>query len=284
MATSAIARRQTTPSDVLSAYLDDISAYSLLSLTEEAELGRRIRAGDSAAIDALVCANLRFVVSVAKKYRHRSVSMMDLINEGNLGLMRAASRFDESKGVRFVSYAIWWVRQAMIQMLADQGHAVRVPVNRAGVVLRIERRSDRLRQELGREPTTREIATELDLTEADVADTITVTRPAVSLDAPLPDAEATLLDYLPGDADVGDVPPEQNIAERVGAAVETLPPREAQIIRLYFGLDGDEPMTLDEIGSVMGITRERVRQMKGRALGRIRRSDSGLQTLLAEQV
>ena len=257
----------------LDQYLRDISAYPLITREDEIELAKRIRINDQEALDKLVRSNLRFVVSVAKKYQNQGVALSDLINEGNLGLIRAARKFDETKGIKFISYAVWWIRQAILQALAEQSRIVRVPLNRAGTLHRIGKRASSLLQELGREPTHEEIAEGMDITEEEVAKTMSISQTHLSLDAPLtPGEDNRLLDYL---ADtVNPTPDEQTfekaLTETVVEALAGLKERESRILRLYFGLDGEEPMTLEQIGSLMGITRERVRQIKEKALSRLR--------------
>jgi RNA polymerase primary sigma factor len=257
----------------LDQYLRDISAYPLISREEEAELARRIRQGDQEALDKLVRSNLRFVVSVAKKYQNQGVSLSDLINEGNLGLIRAAHKFDETKGIKFISYAVWWIRQAILQALAEQSRIVRVPLNRAGTLHRIGKRANALLQELGREATHAEIAEGMDITEEEVAKTMSISQVHLSLDAPLtPGEDNRLLDYLPDT--MHPTPEDQTFDKALTEAIEDslggLKEREAKILRLYFGIDGADPMTLEEIGSQLGITRERVRQIKEKALSRLR--------------
>lgn len=257
----------------LDQYLKDISQYPLISRDTEAALARRIRIGDREALDTLVRSNLRFVVSVAKKYQNQGVALSDLINEGNLGLIRAAHKFDETKGIKFISYAVWWIRQAILQALAEQSRIVRVPLNRAGALHRIGKRASAMIQELGREATHEEIAREMELTTEEVARTMAIAQGHLSLDAPVaPGEENRLVDYL---ADVDRAAPDEEYFEKamvevVAGAIDRLKEREAKIIRLYFGLDGHEPMTLEEIGVVLGITRERVRQIKEKALSRLR--------------
>ncbi len=257
----------------LDQYLRDISAYPLISREEEAELARRIRTGDQDALDKLVRSNLRFVVSVAKKYQNQGVSLSDLINEGNLGLIRAAHKFDETKGIKFISYAVWWIRQAILQALAEQSRIVRVPLNRAGTLHRIGKRANTLLQELGREATHAEIAEGMDITEEEVAKTMSISQVHLSLDAPLtPGEDNRLLDYLP---DTMHPTPEDQILEKamieaIAESLGGLKEREAKILKLYFGIDGGDAMTLEEIGSQLGITRERVRQIKEKALSRLR--------------
>jgi len=257
----------------LDQYLRDISAYPLISREDEVDLARLIRVGDQEALDKLVRSNLRFVVSVAKKYQNQGVSLSDLINEGNLGLIRAAHKFDETKGIKFISYAVWWIRQAILQALAEQSRIVRVPLNRAGTLHRIGKRANILLQELGREATPAEIADGMDITEEEVAKTMSISQAHLSLDAPLsPGEDNKLLDYLPDN--LNPTPDEQTfekaLTESIEAALGSLKEREAKILRLYFGLDGSEAMTLEEIGALLGITRERVRQIKEKALSRLR--------------
>ena len=257
----------------LDQYLRDISAYPLISRDEEVRLAQRIRQNDQEALDKLVRSNLRFVVSVAKKYQNQGVSLSDLINEGNLGLIRAAHKFDETKGIKFISYAVWWIRQAILQALAEQSRIVRVPLNRAGPLHRVGKRANALLQELGREATHAEIADGMDITEEEVAKTMSISQTHLSLDAPLtPGEDNKLLDYLADN--VNPTPDEQTfekaLTESIEEALSSLKEREAKILRLYFGLDGEEPMTLEQIGSLLGITRERVRQIKEKALSRLR--------------
>jgi len=266
-------RRGTYEEGSLDQYLREISAYPLLDREEEAELARRIREGNEEALDKLVRSNLRFVVSVAKKYQNQGVALGDLINEGNLGLIRAARKFDETKGIKFISYAVWWIRQAILQALAEQSRIVRVPLNRAGALHRIGRRSSILLQELGREPTVEEIADELDLSHEEVQRTLAISQSHLSLDAPItPGEDNRLLDYLPDQFSPGpdDETYDRALSTTIEEALGTLKEREARILRLYFGLDGQEAMTLEEIGSLLGITRERVRQIKEKALSRLR--------------
>lgn len=269
----ATSRRGTHDESSLDQYLKEISAYRLLTREEEVELAQRIKDGDEEALDRLVRSNLRFVVSVAKKYQNQGVALGDLINEGNLGLIRAAHRFDETKGIKFISYAVWWIRQAILQALAEQSRIVRVPLNRAGALHRIGRQSSALLQELGREPTVDEIAEELDLPHEEIQRTLTISQAHLSLDAPLtPGEDNRLLDYLPDQFSPGpdDEAYERALSTTIEDALDTLKEREAKILRLYFGLDREEPMTLEEIGRVLGITRERVRQIKENALRRLR--------------
>jgi RNA polymerase primary sigma factor len=270
---STTAKRVTSDEGSLDQYLREISQYPLITRDDEVALAQGIRRGEGEALDKLVRSNLRFVVSVAKKYQNQGVSLSDLINEGNLGLIRAAHKFDETKGIKFISYAVWWIRQAILQALAEQSRIVRVPLNRAGTLHRIGKRSSALLQELGREPTVEEIAEGMDISEEEVAKTLSISQAHLSLDAPLtPGEDNKLLDYLPDTNRPGpdDEIFEHALTESIEGVLGTLKDREAKILRLYFGLDGQDPKTLEEIGTELGITRERVRQIKEKALARLR--------------
>jgi len=267
------ARKSQYDEGSLDQYLRDISVYPLITREEEVTLAQRIRTKDQEALDKLVRSNLRFVVSVAKKYQNQGVSLSDLINEGNLGLIRAAHKFDETKGIKFISYAVWWIRQSILQALAEQSRIVRVPLNRAGALHRIGKRASSLLQELGRQPTHSEIAEGLDITEEEVAKTMLISQVHLSLDAPMtPGEDNRLLDYLPDTTNR--TPDEQTFEKALTEAIEeslsNLKDRESKILRLYFGLDGEDPMTLEDIGTLLGITRERVRQIKEKALLKLR--------------
>ena len=275
---AAVRRRRAGSRDTLSAYLNDIGAFALLSQQDEAELARRARAGDRDALDRLVCANLRFVVTIAKRYQARGVPLVDLINEGNVGLIEAAGKFDETKGVRFISYAVWWIRQMIFQAVAEQGHAVRVPPSRAGVLFRLNRQAEDLRQQLRREPTRDELAATSELPVDELEDTLPLTRPPVSLDATMTGGDdGSLLDRLSDDdASASDQRvSDADLRDTVVDALSHLRDREAHVLRLYFGFDGHEAMTLDAIGTSMGVTRERARQIKERALRKLRNSTDG---------
>ena len=271
--TPVASRRASHDSEALDQYLREIGVYPLLDRDGEADLARRIRAGDEEALEQLVRSNLRFVVSVAKKYQNQGVSLSDLINEGNIGLIRAAHKFDESKGIKFISYAVWWIRQAILQALAEQSRIVRMPLSRAGTIHRIGKRSSVLTQELGREPTVDEIAQELDLPQEEIKSTLAMAQSHLSLDAPLVAGESgQLMDYL---SDQLSPEPDEEVYTRalsrsIEEALSTLNEREASVLRLYFGLGETEPLTLEQIGDRFGITRERVRQIKERALLRLR--------------
>ena len=272
------ARRSRQPvDDSLNTYLHEIAAYPLLDREQEVALARRIRNGDADAIQQLVCSNLRFVVSVAKKYRHQGVSLADLIDEGNVGLIRAAQRFDERRETKFISYAVWWIRQAIFQALAEQSHIIRMPLSRAARVQRIGKHASALLQELGRDPTRQEISADMDISEQELAATMEIAPGYLSLDAPLGSTDdAQLLDYVPDDLSPA---PDEELSESVRDsavhdALTHLKGREGMVLRLYFGFDGAESKTLEEIGALLGVTRERVRQIKERALSRLRKSDA----------
>jgi RNA polymerase primary sigma factor len=268
-----VTRKSSYEEGSLDQYLRDISIYPLINREEEVRLAQRIRVNDQEALDKLVRSNLRFVVSVAKKYQNQGVSLADLINEGNLGLIRAAHKFDETKGIKFISYAVWWIRQAILQALAEQSRIVRVPLNRAGTLHRIGKRASALLQELGREATHAEIAEGMEITEEEVAKTMSISQTHLSLDAPMtPGEDNKLLDYLP---DTNNLTPDESmfvkaLTESIEDALGHLKERESKILKLYFGLEDTDPMTLEEIGAMLGITRERVRQIKEKALSRLR--------------
>jgi RNA polymerase primary sigma factor len=257
----------------LDQYLQEIGEVSLLTAEEEVVLAKRIKKGDQEALEKLTKANLRFVVSVAKQYQNQGLSMGDLINEGNLGLIKAAKRFDETKGFKFISYAVWWIRQAILQALAEQSRIVRLPLNRVGALHKIGKASSGLEQEFGREPSPSEIADELDMTDYEVMDTLKISSRHLSLDAPFNDGEDnSLLDVLEDDEQP---PPDESLLgdslrREVEKALATLTPREAEVISLYFGINREQPLTLEEIGERFGLTRERVRQIKEKAIRRLR--------------
>ncbi len=258
----------------LDLYLKEINNTPLLSREEERKLARGIHKGDEESLHKLVKANLRFVVSIAKQYVNQGLSLADLIDEGNLGLIKAAHRFDEKRGFKFISYAVWWIRQAMLQALAEQSRIVRLPLNRAGTLYRIGKAARELDQELERTPEVEEIAERLNLPKEEVRDTMTIANSHLSLDASFNDDEEgnTLVDYLPDDnQDSTDEMTYTNaLCEDMRKALDTLTERERTILTLYFGLEGREPMTLEEIGERMNLTRERIRQIKEKAIQRLR--------------
>jgi RNA polymerase primary sigma factor len=262
----------------LDLYLKEISEHPLLERQEEVELARLIREGDEDALNRLVAANLRFVVTVAKRYRNHGVAFGDLVNEGNLGLIRAARRFDETKGVRFISYAVWWIRQAVMQAIAEQSRIVRVPVGRMDQANRVARTARTLSQQLGRRATPEEIGVELSLAPDEVQRAMEMKGGYVSLDAPMPNGEDTsMLELIPDTEGEGPDQKAQREALRdvLEASLTHLPEREALVLKLYFGLDGEEPHTLESIGREFGVSRERVRQIKDRALIRLRLGSTG---------
>jgi len=257
----------------LDLYLREIGETALLSANEEVELAKRIRSGEHEALEKLTKANLRFVVSVAKQYQNQGLSLADLINEGNIGLIKAAKRFDETRGFKFISYAVWWIRQAILQALAEQSRIVRLPLNRVGTLHKIGKISSSLEQDLGREPSPDEIAKELALTEVEVSDTLKISNSHLSLDAPFSDSEDnSLLDVL--EDELQPSPDEclldESLRIEIEKALDTLTPREAEVINLYFGLNHEKPLTLEEIGARFSLTRERVRQIKEKAIRRLR--------------
>jgi RNA polymerase primary sigma factor len=257
----------------LDLYLREIGETPLISADEEVRLARRIKQGDKRALEKLTRANLRFVVSVAKQYQNQGLSLADLINEGNIGLIKAAKRFDETRGFKFISYAVWWIRQAILQALAEQSRIVRLPLNRVGTLHKIGKISSRLEQGLGREPSPEEIAKELELSEGEVADTLKISNSHLSLDAPFSVSEDnSLIDIL---EDEFQPSPDQALLQsslkvEIEKALDTLTPREAEVISLYFGLNSEKALTLEEIGARFSLTRERVRQIKEKAIRRLR--------------
>ncbi|MBN1352265.1 sigma-70 family RNA polymerase sigma factor [candidate division KSB1 bacterium] len=272
MVTSA-KNSQTRADHSLDTYLQEIGEEPLLTTAEEIALARRIKHGDRRALEKLTKANLRFVVSVAKQYQNQGLSLGDLINEGNLGLIKAASRFDETRGFKFISYAVWWIRQAILQALAEQSRIVRLPLNRVGTYNKIGKVLCELEQEFEREPSTWEIANELDMSIFEVSDALAISNRHLSLDAPFSqDEESRLLDVIEND----ELPSPDNtlikdsLKIEVEGALATLNKREAEVVRLYFGIGYEHPLTLEEIGEKFRLTRERVRQIKEKALRRLR--------------
>jgi RNA polymerase primary sigma factor len=262
----------------LDQYLRDVSRHELITPDREKELGALAQKGDEEAIQELARANLRFVISVAKKYQNRGVSLTDLIQEGNVGLVTAARKFDPEQGVKFISYAVWWIRQAILASLANHGRAVRVPLNRASDLARIFREKERLKQEKGREPTTEELAVATDLTPELVESLQTLNAAEIRLDAPIGDSEDSQLveRFITEEAAEPEVEVESRLlTEAITDALSTLEARDAKVLRLYFGLEGEREHTLEEIGNMLGVTRERIRQLRDRALRRLREGERG---------
>ncbi|UCE03988.1 MAG: RNA polymerase sigma factor RpoD/SigA [Candidatus Latescibacterota bacterium] len=260
----------------LDIYLREINVTPLLTREEEVALAKRVGKGDAAALDHLVRANLRFVVSIAKQYSNQGLSLEDLINEGNVGLIKAAQRFDWRRGFKFISYAVWWIRQAMLQALAEQSRIVRLPLNRAGALYRIGKASRQLHQELGRQPDAGEIAKRLKMTRQEVRDTMRISNTYLSLDESFDgEDDNNLMAYLADDsaARPDQVTFEHTLENDLRVALAQLDAREERILRLYFGIDCDKPMTLERIGSQMGLTRERIRQIKEKALEKLRSAE-----------
>jgi len=268
--TKQVTNRETASLDK---YLQEIGKVDLITAEEEVELAQRIKAGDHRALEKLTKANLRFVVSVSKQYQNQGLTLPDLINEGNLGLIKAAQRFDETRGFKFISYAVWWIRQSILQALAEQSRIVRLPLNKIGSINKINKTYAFLEQAHERPPSAEEIAKELDMTINDVKESLKNSGRHVSMDAPLIDGEdSNLYDVLRS----GESPnPDrellnESLRTEIERALETLTPREADVIRLYFGLGDQHPMTLEEIGETFDLTRERVRQIKEKAIRRLK--------------
>ena len=260
-------------SQSLDKYLQEIGKVDLLTPDEEVELAKRIREGDQFALEKLTKANLRFVVSVAKQYQNQGLSLGDLINEGNLGLIKAAQRFDETRGFKFISYAVWWIRQSILQALAEQSRIVRLPLNRVGSLNKISKTFSELEQKFEREPSPEELAEVLEVSTSEVIDTLKISGRHVSMDAPFVQGEEnSLLDVLENDSE--DTPDSElmsdSLRKEVQRALSTLTQREADVVSFYFGLNGESIMTLEEIGEKFNLTRERVRQIKEKAIRRLR--------------
>ena len=260
-------------SQSLDKYLQEIGKVDLITAEVEVELARRIREGDQVALEKLTKANLRFVVSVAKQYQNNGLTLGDLINEGNLGLMKAASRFDEKRGFKFISYAVWWIRQSIMQALAEQSRIVRLPLNRIGSLTKVSKTFAELEQKFQREPSTEEVAEVIGVANEEIIDSLTIAGRHVSVDAPFAQGEdGSLLDVL---SDVNESNPEsammaESLIQEVQRSLATLSARESDVISLYFGLNRKQPMTLEEIGDKFNLTRERVRQIKEKATRRLR--------------
>lgn len=257
----------------LDKYLHEIGKEELITAEEEVSLAQRIKQGDMTALEKLTKSNLRFVVSVSKQYQNQGLSLPDLINEGNLGLIKAAQRFDETRGFKFISYAVWWIRQSILQALAEQSRIVRLPLNKIGVLNKINKTYNELEQKLQREPKIAEIAEILEISEEEVKESLKNSGRHMSMDAPLSQEEdSNMYDLLKND----DLPGPENelmldsLRKEIERAISTLTPREADILRYYFGLNGHQPYTLEEIGEKFELTRERVRQIKEKAIRRLK--------------
>lgn len=256
----------------LDKYLQEIGHEELLTTDQEVELAQRIRKGDKRALERLTKANLRFVVSVAKQYQNQGLSLPDLINEGNVGLIKAAEKFDETRGFKFISYAVWWIRQSILQAIAEQSRLVRLPLNQVGSVNKITRELNKFEQEHERKPSVDEIAERVDLPEDKIADAMKANSRHVSMDAPIADGEdSSLIDFLSGDSSNTDRELAiESLKEEVSRILKLLTDKEQKVLRAFFGIDGSPEMTLDEIGEKYNLTRERVRQIKEKALRRLR--------------
>lgn len=260
-------------SQSLDKYLQEIGKVDLLTPDEEIDLAQRIKKGEQKALEKLTKANLRFVVSVAKQYQNQGLSLGDLINEGNLGLIKAAKRFDETRGFKFISYAVWWIRQSILQALAEQSRIVRLPLNRVGALNKIGKAFSQLEQEFEREPSASELAEELDMSVFEVADTLKISGRHLSVDAPFAQGEDNrLLDVIQDERQPSpdSILMDESLKEEVKRALATLSDRESEVIRLYFGLHKEHSLTLEEIGEKFNLTRERVRQIKEKAIRRLR--------------
>ncbi len=268
--TKQVTNRETASLDK---YLQEIGKVELITAEEEVSLAQRIKQGDRAALEKLTKANLRFVVSVSKQYQNQGLSLPDLINEGNLGLIKAAQRFDETRGFKFISYAVWWIRQSILQALAEQSRIVRLPLNKIGSINKINKAYARLEQEYEREPNAEEIADILEITENEVKESMKNAGRHVSMDAPLiQDEDNNMYDVLRSEEAIT---PEtellyESLRKEIDRAISTLTQRESDVIKLYFGLNGSHPMTLEEIGERFDLTRERVRQIKEKAIRRLK--------------
>ena len=256
----------------LDKYLQEIGHEELLTTDQEVELAQRIRKGDKRALERLTKANLRFVVSVAKQYQNQGLSLPDLINEGNVGLIKAAEKFDETRGFKFISYAVWWIRQSILQAIAEQSRLVRLPLNQVGSVNKITRELNKFEQEHERKPSVDEIAARVDLPEDKIADAMKANSRHVSMDAPIADGEdSSMIDFLAGDSSNTDRELAiESLKAEVSRILKLLTDKEQKVLRAFFGIDGSPEMTLDEIGEKYNLTRERVRQIKEKALRRLR--------------
>lgn len=260
-------------SRVLDQYFEEISKESLLDPEEEIELTLRAREEDQAALDKLLRSNLRFVVSVAKKYQNHGISLEDLISEGNIGLIKAAKRFDETRGFKFISYAVWWIRQSILQAISQQSRLVRLPLNKVDALTKMHKIYQELEKEYDREPTTQEIAEAMEVTKSEIEETMMVAGREISVDVPRGENDdSSLLEILPEENGTNpeDELKEESLHHEIERALASLDDREAEIIRMYFGIDSDQPKTLEQIGQEYNLTRERIRQIKEKALRKLR--------------
>jgi len=260
----------------LSIYLLRIGQESLVTVEEEVELARKIRQGDRNALNKLVCANLRFVVSVAKQYQNQGLSLPDLINEGNVGLIKAAHKFDETRGFKFISYAVWWIRQSILQAIAEQSRIVRLPLNQVGAINKLKKERAKLEQSLERQPTTEELAEVMDMTYDKMKDTLGINNKSMSIDAPLiEDEDINFMDvYVPeGGERSDDIVMHESLSQEIKASLSILTKRERDILCMSFGIGFPHAYSYDEIGEECNLTKERVRQIKERAIKRLRRTD-----------
>ena len=269
--TKSITNRE---SQSLEKYLQEIGKVELISPDEEVQLARRIKQGDQAALDKLTKANLRFVVSVAKQYQNQGLSLPDLINEGNLGLIKAAQRFDETRGFKFISYAVWWIRQSILQSLAEQSRIVRLPLNKVGLTNRIQKAYSQLEQEFEREPSPEELAEVLELEIEEISATLGIGARHVSMDTPLSEGEEnTLIDVLENpnaESADGNIEHKESLKQEIDRSLKTLTERQKEVICFFFGIGVDHPMSLEDIGTRFNLTRERVRQIKDKAITKLK--------------
>ena len=268
--TKSITNRE---SQSLDKYLQEIGRVELLDPEEEIDLARRIKKGDQKALEKLTKANLRFVVSVSKQYQNQGLSLPDLINEGNLGLIKAAQRFDETKGFKFISYAVWWIRQSILQALAEQGRLVRLPQNKIGTYNKANKAYMAFEQEHEREPSTEELAELLEMSETEINNIFQSNTRHTSLDAPVHEAEDVAMgDLLEGGDDTDDDVMKDSLRAEIRRVLKSLSPREAEIVNAYFGLDGENGVTIEQIGQKYDLTKERIRQIKERAIKRLQKA------------
>ena len=268
--TKQVTNRETASLDK---YLQEIGKVDLITAEQEVELAQRIKKGDQIALEVLTKANLRFVVSVAKQYQNQGLTLPDLINEGNLGLIKAAKRFDETRGFKFISYAVWWIRQSILQALAEHSRIVRLPLNRVGTISKITKTAEKLEAEVERSPNEEEIGRNLEMTSDEVIDAMRISRRHHSLNAPFRDGDKnSLIDVIEDDGQIDPDEPlmAESLKDEIRQSLDTLKDRERQVIKMYFGIDRDYALTLNEIGEEFNLTRERVRQIKEKAIRRLR--------------